>query len=689
MNSNPIIPDFPAPASDNHVQPSGPHANQNFKVTNITDPPWSQHALKLWDALDSPPQLAGQSSDLLPAATLSKHRHTTKAAIESATKLNSQLKLGGRVDVVRCLCNPGIFTNVPAIAQCRKEFLGALSDWPNLRCIVEVEGLECMKMLLNDSGKLGYPNICLALKVGTSDNAVLEWVEKFKKIPAKHRMLILGPGAMLLNLTDALEGINWIAVNGGPLPSDPANDPVLERSRALRDKCVGKGIAYLYHRNGEVVELDGRKWQESSFGAKVDLSKPAMKGSKLSAALATAPMTTAIPAVPNACTSPPVASPVNPTVDPIAPKATVSSVAILPRQDAAAPMTTTSPATPNDEVVVTEMSDDSKCLPLLPPATLPVKARKPWSPPTIVQPVKELVMPVVAEAEASAATDDTAAPANLQTAVPGPPSDCGNDGDHEGDAKEGTDEGDAAIDLRDSVEDEIQLEDKANMHATAAPSTAVGKVQLPPVKVEVEDKVPAILTTEVMAEISPEICDEIRAVECLIDKLVEMPTTSILKSIKEYSGRAADFAKDTIRTSTCALVCAWACGRLLLVAKGKMKHGEFTPWCEANISAIMSATTKQRYMRLAENFNNVRDLLTSGSTLRQAYIGLGILPKPEKSRGQEDAPTQTCHLLKTIKVAQKKLQRIVASKEKLETPERQQLRTARKELDTLLDIILG
>ena len=224
----------------------------------------------------------------------------------------------------------------------------------------------------------------------------------------------------------------------------------------------------------------------------------------------------------------------------------------------------------------------------------------------------------------------------------------------------------------------VAREPAAGSKPPAKKPPSAGEVPLAPVKVV--DKVPVFLTTEVRADIGD--------VERLIGRLVEMPTAAILKSLKDYSGRAAGFAGDAIKTSARALVCAWACGRMLLAAKGKMKRADFTAWCDTHVSGIMSVSTKQRYMRLAEKSGNVRELLAWRPTLRQAYIGIGILPEPEKGEDGEEAAPQTRLLLTTVAGMRKRLQRFADSRERLAEPARGQLQAARQELDTLFDRIL-
>ena len=383
-------------------------------MDNSSDSPCSHHSIKFFDVINGPPRLAGQSSASRSEAKLKKLLQSTREAIEIAGVLNRQLKMPGRVAVVRCVSNPGFFAIDPAIVQCRSEFLRAVTNLTYLRFIIplgELDGIH--EALPDDWGESGQDNICLMLRVDSADEATLGGIDKFKEIPSPNKMLNVGPEALALNLAGNLDGFQWVVADGGPLPTDPADgDPALECSRALRDECVEKGIAFLYHRDGEVVELDGETWWESPFGDKVNLAKPPMPGSKRSATLAEI------------------------TVPAVTPAVAVGADASAGLVDVPGRLA-------------------------MPPAAPSLKPRKAWSPHTAVQHAEA---PVVVEAVTAAVTNHNASPPDLQTPVAGHPSDSVNDGDDEAGDQPCDEPGD---DADEAAEDDGDSEHEADGDADA------------------------------------------------------------------------------------------------------------------------------------------------------------------------------------------------------------------------------
>ena len=321
MNINPSSPasagTTPQPNHNHaHRDPAGHDANQAFQSqrNSRTDPPCTHHTIKLWDDLDNPPRLASQSAALRSKARLRKHLDTTREAINDAKVLDRLLRMDDRTETVLYVSRPAFFDDEPAIVRSRKEAFGMMLGTTHLRHIhiITVDDLANIReMLPDDWGATGYPNVCLMLRVDSADESALERFEEFKAIPAMYRMLELGPEALPLDLTGRLDGIHCVVADGGPLQTDPSDDPTLEWSLALRDACQESGVAFYYHNDGEATELDGEAWRENPFGVKVDLNKPPMKGSKRIATLA-APMATASPALESAAPTLPAPLPPNP-----------------------------------------------------------------------------------------------------------------------------------------------------------------------------------------------------------------------------------------------------------------------------------------------------------------------------------------------------------------------------------------
>ena len=90
------------------------------------------------------------------------------------------------------------------------------------------------------------------------------------------------------------------------------------------------------------------------------------------------------------------------------------------------------------------------------------------------------------------------------------------------------------------------------------------------------------------------------------------------------------FKKVATHAGKSAIICAWTCGKLLNTAKEKLGRGDFGKWRATLLEghSICERTT-QRYMKLAEQTEDVATLLERNSGLTEAYVAAGILPDPE------------------------------------------------------------
>ena len=105
----------------------------------------------------------------------------------------------------------------------------------------------------------------------------------------------------------------------------------------------------------------------------------------------------------------------------------------------------------------------------------------------------------------------------------------------------------------------------------------------------------------------------------------------IIEAFKICNGLATE-AKEYASEAVAKAV---ECGQLLLRQKESLVHGGWLNWLDNNVPE-MSDRTAQRYMALAKKTSHV-SFLDDASTMRQAYIATGILPKPvEKEVGPPD-----------------------------------------------------
>lgn len=192
---------------------------------------------------------------------------------------------------------------------------------------------------------------------------------------------------------------------------------------------------------------------------------------------------------------------------------------------------------------------------------------------------------------------------------------------------------------------------------------------------------------------SPAVMKEIVAVETLLQKATGMTEAKLTTAVTRYSERATDFARNAVTAGAAALVYAWGCGGLLNGAKERLGHGGFGKWREKNFGDdVMSERTSQRYMKLARENDDVRNLLDGGAGLRQAYIACGVLPEPPEREPVEESESENAKrqaLLSGITGMQKRLRMLVEFKGKLGDAEKTQLQLARREIDAFFDQILG
>lgn len=124
------------------------------------------------------------------------------------------------------------------------------------------------------------PNVWMGASV--EDRRVLHRIESLRRIPAAIRFLSVEP---LIGSLPRLPvaGIDWVIVGGESGPG--AREMKVEWVRAIRDRCVAKGVPFFFKQWGGVNKkktgrvLDGRTWDEvprraSERGRNTDVGIP-------------------------------------------------------------------------------------------------------------------------------------------------------------------------------------------------------------------------------------------------------------------------------------------------------------------------------------------------------------------------------------------------------------------------------
>lgn len=248
----------------------------------------------------------------------------------------------------------------------------------------------------------------------------------------------------------------------------------------------------------------------------------------------------------------------------------------------------------------------------------------------------------------------------------------------------------------------------------AVKSRKVAAKKISPKKSTPSRAVTKAFGAEVVAEtpdlMPPEVLKQLSQVEAVIGRLDRMPEAKLADHIKDWAAQAAEFSNQAVRAGASALVYAWACGRLLNAAKEDLGHGAFGKWRREHLeSAGISERTSTRYMKLAERCSDVKGLLQWAPTLKQAYVGCGVLPEPPKGEKDEQHGDESDEekqqrekeeqemevrrkkevLLASVSALQQRLHQGIGVKKNLDAGEIRQLKLARIQINSFFDQILG
>ena len=123
---------------------------------------------------------------------------------------------------------------------------------------------------------------------------------------------------------------------------------------------------------------------------------------------------------------------------------------------------------------------------------------------------------------------------------------------------------------------------------------------------------------------------DIDAVEQMLGRLDAMAEDELVSCIHDCAFRAADMAKAAMKAASSALAHAWACGTMLNAAKARCGHGRFGAWLDKHLRPTdICARTCQRYMKLARQHADLRSLLETPVSLRQACVACATAPGSE------------------------------------------------------------
>lgn len=165
------------------------------------------------------------------------------------------------------------------------------------------------------------------------------------------------------------------------------------------------------------------------------------------------------------------------------------------------------------------------------------------------------------------------------------------------------------------------------------------------------------------------------------------------KKIRELHSTCVDLSRQTQMYAQGALAGAVKAGDLLMLVKKSLKHGEWIPWLQENLSGI-SHSTINRYMRVARHYpDDKRGKFNF--PLIEAYRATGILPQKErkaKALAKERSPTEQVESLnRSATSLGNKLRnwRRAFDRDEIESDSfetlRNQLQSLREEIDSFLN----
>jgi hypothetical protein len=173
----------------------------------------------------------------------------------------------------------------------------------------------------------------------------------------------------------------------------------------------------------------------------------------------------------------------------------------------------------------------------------------------------------------------------------------------------------------------------------------------------------------------------------------------IIAPIARYQEQANAFEGQVDNLLTLARLNRWATGRLLLVVKERLKHGQFERWLEDRRDMLgFSKSSAENYMKLARDYTTARRFLEKVAPLREMYARGEAqketdpldtkAPKDSHARSTE-RPTKMEAMMKTMTGLQKCLRHVSESEEKLDKGQLDQLKLVKIELDRFFEKLIA
>lgn len=202
-------------------------------------------------------------------------------------------------------------------------------------------------------------------------------------------------------------------------------------------------------------------------------------------------------------------------------------------------------------------------------------------------------------------------------------------------------------------------------------------------------------------EAKNEVKQAAEAVEREIHELMErsLGPDQMIETITLYRGQADSFAGQAETLRILGRLNRWATGRVLLLVKAALKHGQFEEWLGRHREALgFGKSSAENFMKLARGYPTAGRLLEEELPLREMY-GREVDQKDDDPTTTEDPevpnrragglPSKTDALMKIMTSVQKQLRLVSESDQRLNDDQLRQLKLVKVELDRFFEKILN
>ena len=192
--------------------------------------------------------------------------------------------------------------------------------------------------------------------------------------------------------------------------------------------------------------------------------------------------------------------------------------------------------------------------------------------------------------------------------------------------------------------------------------------------------------------------------EAMDQEILELSERSLapdrmINSISEYRNRADSFAGQAEKLRILGRLNRWATGRVLMMVKRSLKHGQFENWLQEHREVLgFGKSSAENFMKLARNYPTAARFLEEELPLREMYERDAALEGDDSSSNDEtedqssraaSLSSKTDTLLKSLTTVQKQLRHVSESDQRLDDDQLRQLKLVKVELDRFFEKILN